>query len=137
MYRLSEKFRTSGGHKSLNIEIEIDLYQDWLNTVREIFQGSDIPLPEHWDDAQIGKAYYLQTSSSEQAAEERRDANKLRIRQIQQTLLENMEQVVLPDIRSRTGYKGNRLKFRWVYSQGEHIVEEYSQYRIPLGPSPD
>ncbi|WP_010273170.1 hypothetical protein [Paenibacillus senegalensis] len=119
------------------MEIEMDLYKDWLNTVREIFRGSDIPLPEHWDDAQIGKAYYMQTSSSEQMAEERRDANEARIRHLQQTLLENMEQIVLPDIRSRTGYSGNRLRFRWVYAQGEHIVEEYSQYRIPLGPSPD
>lgn len=119
------------------MNIEMNLYKDWLDTVRGIFRGSGSPVPPDWSDEEVGKAYYLQTSPSEQAAEERRDANEFRIMQLQQTLLDNMETVVLPDIRDKTGYSGDRLRFRWVYAQGEHIVEEYSQYRIPLGPSRD
>ncbi|WP_068776281.1 hypothetical protein [Paenibacillus sp. FJAT-26967] len=119
------------------MNVEMDLYKDWIETVREIFRGSGAPLPPDMGDAEVGREYYLQTSPSEEAAEERREANEERIRQLQQTLLDNMDSVVVPDIRAKTNYTGSHFRFRWVYSQGEHIVEECSQYRISLGPSPD
>ena len=120
------------------MEINIHLYQDWLDAVKQIFLGSGAPLPASLSDEEIGLAYYIQTSSSEQEAEERRSANEQRIKQLQQTLLDNLESMIIPDIVSKTSYSGQQLHFRWVFAQGgEHIIEEYSEYRISLGPSQD
>ncbi|EGL19484.1 MULTISPECIES: hypothetical protein [Paenibacillus] len=119
------------------MKVEMDLYNDWIETVKEIFRGSGAPLPQDWSAEEVGREYYLQTSSSEEEAEERRKANEQRLTDMQRTLLDNMETVVVPDIREKTGYGGSQFRFRWIYSQGEHIVEECSQYRIPLGPSPE
>ncbi|MGG1313295.1 MULTISPECIES: hypothetical protein [Cohnella] len=119
------------------VNVTIDLYQDWLRTVREVFRGSGAPLPNEMTDEEVGRAYYLQTSESEEQAEERRAANERRFSEMQRILLENLETVIVPDIRKRTGYEGERFHFRWVYMQGENIIEEFSEYWIPLGPSPD
>ncbi|MFC4776047.1 hypothetical protein ACFO9Q_04540 [Paenibacillus sp. GCM10023252] len=117
----------------MTTNIAIHLYQDWLRTVREIFQGSGHPLPEDLTDEQIGLAYYLQTASSEEEARALQQANQDRLHHLQQTLLDNFEGVVLPDIRSRTDYEGDQFSFKWVYlPQGEHLIEEHSAYRIPL-----
>ncbi|AJY76920.1 hypothetical protein [Paenibacillus beijingensis] len=113
-------------------DVEINLYGDWVRTVREVFRGSGSPLPDDWSDEQVGLEYYLQTVEDEERAELQRAENEARIRGVQNTLLRNLEEVIVPDIRERTGYKGDRFRFKWVYYQGEHIIEECSSYRIPL-----
>lgn len=113
-------------------EIDIHLYQDWLGTVRQIFVGSGQPLPAEASDKQVGLAYYIQNASDLEEAEQLRAANEERLQQMEQTIRDNLERVIVPDIRQRTGYEGHQFCFRWVYSQGEHIVEEHSQYRISL-----
>lgn len=116
----------------MDYNITIRLYQDWLDTVKEVFRGAGHPLPEGMNEREIAVAYYGQTAPSEQEAEQMSVANEERLRDMEQTLLDNFESVVLPDIRKRTGYTGDRFTFRWIYQQGEHIIEEYSEYRIPL-----
>lgn len=113
--------------------IQIQLYEDWLRTVRTMFSGSGQPLPEDLEDHQVALAYFLQTASGEKEAREQAEANERRLYTLQQTIEENFEQVIKPDIRLRTGYAEDRFRFEWVYQQGEHIVERYSSYRIPLG----
>jgi hypothetical protein len=112
--------------------ITIRLHQDWLDTVREIFRGSGHPLPEELSDHEVTVAYYSQTASSDEEAEQQSIANTERLKEIEQTIVANFESIILPDIRSRTGYTGDEFTFRWIYQQGEHIIEEYSEYRIPL-----
>jgi len=112
-------------------EIQIDLYQDWLRTVRDIFRGSGQPLPDEMPDDEVALQYFLQTAPYEEARFQR-DVNVERFRFIQQTIQHNMETMIIPDIRARTGYTGHTFSFHWVYSEGEHIVETYSEYRIPL-----
>jgi len=113
-------------------DVEINLYGDWVETVREVFRGSGHPLPDDWSDEEVGLQYYLQTIEDEEEAEEQRAANEARIRALQNTILRHLDAVIVPDIRKRTGYAGNRFRFKWVYYQGEHIVEECSSYRIPI-----
>lgn len=83
------------------MKVEMDLYNDWIETVKEIFRGSGAPLPQDWSAEEVGREYYLQTSSSEEEAEERRKANEQRLTDMQRTLLDNMETVVVPDIREK------------------------------------
>ncbi|WP_219835474.1 hypothetical protein [Paenibacillus sp. R14(2021)] len=113
-------------------DITIHLYEDWLETVKEVFRGSGQPLPADLTPDQVGLAYFLQTAPSKEAAKEQRDANELRLTEIQEALLTNFEAVVLPDLRRRTSYEGSQFAFKWVYNQGEHIIEAHSSYRIPL-----
>ncbi|TYP75452.1 hypothetical protein [Paenibacillus methanolicus] len=113
-------------------DITIDLYRDWIQTVREVFRGSGHPLPEELGDDDIAKAYYMQTLAEDDAVLQSA-ANEQRLFTMQQTILDNMDAVIVPDIRKRTGYEGSVFRFKWVYQGGEHIVEELSQYRIPLG----
>lgn len=113
-------------------DIQMDMYSDWLNTVKEIFRGSGHPLPEHIGDNQTALAYFMQTAETELEAEQQCASNKERILGLQKVIADNFEAVILPDIRSRTGYLGDRFSFKWVYNKGEHIIEEYSSYRIPL-----
>lgn len=113
-------------------DVRMDLYRDWLNTVQEVFQGSGSPLPEDLTDEEIAIAYFLQTAPSEEAAEQLAESNEKRLRTMQQTILDRLDDVIVPDIRHRTGYEGTQFHFQWVYQQGENIVENRSQYRIPL-----
>lgn len=113
-------------------DIEINLYKDWINTVKEIFQGSGHPLPESISDREAAVAYFSQTAQSEEEAEQQADANEERLASLQQTIIDHFETVIVPDIRSRTNYAGDRFAFKWLYNKGEHIVEEHSSYRIPL-----
>jgi len=113
-------------------DVEINLYGDWIRTVREVFRGSGHPLPEEWPDEEVGLQYYLQTAKDAEEAELRRAENEARLRGMQNTLLRNLDETIVPDIRKRTGYQGNTFRFKWVYYQGEHIIEECSSYRIPL-----
>ncbi|MDQ0115115.1 hypothetical protein [Paenibacillus harenae] len=112
--------------------ITIRLYQDWLDTVKEIFRGSGHPLSEELSDHEVAVAYYSQTASSDEEAQQLSLANAQRLQEMEQILLTNFEALILPDIRNRTGYEGDQFTFRWIYQQGEHVIEEYSEYRIPL-----
>ncbi|OMF37090.1 hypothetical protein BK133_07740 [Paenibacillus sp. FSL H8-0548] len=113
-------------------ELQIDLYQDWINTVKEVFSGSGSPLPETVTDKEAALAYFLQTAESSEDAEQQLEANKERLLTAQQIILDHFETAILPDIRSRTSYTGDSFTFKWVYNQGEHVVEQHSMYRIPL-----
>jgi len=110
----------------------MDLYRDWNETVKEIFRGSGYPLPDDMDEKTIGVVYFMQTAQKEEEAEQMRAANEERIRGLQTTITEHFEAVILPDIRSRTGYEGEEFSFKWIYQNGEHIIEEHSSYRIPI-----
>ncbi|WP_028611352.1 hypothetical protein [Paenibacillus harenae] len=112
--------------------IQIHLYKDWIDTVKEIFRGSGHPLPEDIDDSDAALAYFMLTAASEDEALKQRTANEERLMQLQRTILVNLDSVIWPDIRCKTGYAGDRLSFKWVYHKGEHIIEEQSSYRIPL-----
>ncbi|MFD0714804.1 hypothetical protein [Paenibacillus sp. GCM10027626] len=114
------------------IELSMDLYRDWIDTARVVFRGSNNPLPEEWSDQEVAEMYFRQTFPEEEAVAQAA-ANEQRIRGLEQTIELNLETVIIPDIRARTGYKGNRFQFRWVYNQGEHLIETHSQYRVPLG----
>ncbi|UVI30092.1 hypothetical protein [Paenibacillus spongiae] len=113
-------------------EVTINLYQDWIDTVKEVFRGSGHPLPDDMDEEDIAVAYFMQTMD-EDAAVKQSAANKQRFDELEQTINHNLETLIIPDIRTRTNYQDNQFRFKWVYQQGEHIIEELSQYRIPLG----
>lgn len=113
-------------------DIEIDLYKDWLNTVKEIFRGSGHPLPETISNRDAALAYFMQTAETEEKAEQMLMANEERLISLQQVILDNFQVVILPDIRSKTTYLGDQFAFKWVYNKGEHIIEQHSSYRIPL-----
>jgi hypothetical protein len=113
-------------------QITIDLYKDWTNTVKEVFRGTGHPLPEELSDQEVGSAYFRQTAQTDEEALLQQQSNEERLRGLQQTIVDNFEAVILPDIKARTGYQDNIFTFKWVYNNGEHIVEEHSSYRIPL-----
>ncbi|WP_223285166.1 hypothetical protein [Paenibacillus sp. PL91] len=113
-------------------EIEMDLYKDWIDTVKEVFRGSGHPLPDLVSDRDAAFAYFAQTAQSDEEAEQQLEANEERLSSMQQIILDHFETVILPDIRSKTGYTGDRFKFQWLYNKGEHVVEQHSSYRIPL-----
>lgn len=116
----------------MSYDIRMDLLNDWKETVKEIFRGSGYPLPEEMSDREIGIAYFMQTAESEEQAERLHLNNEARLSGMESTIREHFETVILPDIRKRTGYEGSSFSFKWVYMQGEHIVEEHSAYRIPI-----
>lgn len=113
-------------------DIQIDLYRDWIDTVKVIFRGSGQPLTDNISDAEAALAYFMETAASEEEAMQQRDANEKRLYTLQNVILDNFETVIISDIRSRTGYSGNKFIFKWVYNKGEHIIEQHSAYRIPL-----
>ncbi len=111
--------------------IHIDLYQDWIRTVRDLFRSAGKPLPEEMPDDEAAFQYFLQHAPYEEARLQR-DLNKERFRIIQETIVTNLDSLIIPDIRKRTGYTGVKFQFHWVYAEGEHIIEKCSEYRIPL-----
>lgn len=115
----------------MRYDVTIDLYQDWVDHVIKLFHHQRQQLSSDLLPDEIALRFFLQTSPSEQA-ETRRDENKHRLQEIQHMILQNMDEVIVPDIRKRTGYKDDRFVFKWVYYEGEHIIEECSEYRIPL-----
>jgi hypothetical protein len=119
------------GETNLTSKITMDLYKDWVETAREVFRGAGQPLPDDATFDQVAAAYYRQTMD-ETAAGEAVMANKRRFVELELTIRNNFDLVILPDIRARTKYQGDTFRFRWVYLHGEHIVEDLSEYRIPL-----
>lgn len=118
-----------GQHMS---EVTMNLYGDWIRTVKEIFRNSGYPFEPGTPDAVVAQTYYRQTSDTDEQALERCSANEQRLRGYEQTIRDNLDSVIVPDIRKRTGYEGDRFEFQWVYMQGENIIELNSEYRIPL-----
>lgn len=112
-------------------QVTINLWADWIATVREVFQGSGYTIPEHYSDDDVSVLYFRQTHEDD-AAQEQHVTNRARLEHLQETILANLDGVIVPDIQLRTGYMGDCFEFKWVYQQGEHIVEQQSKYRIPL-----
>ena len=113
-------------------EVIVHLYKDWVDTAREVFRGSGHPLEPHLTDDEIAYQYFRLQEETDEAAEDMSQRNRERIEGLERTILENLDSAIIPDIRARTGYQGHQFIFRWVYSSGEHIIEEHSEYRIPL-----
>lgn len=113
-------------------DLKMNLYMDWISTVKEIFRGSGHPLPEELSDYDVALTYFMQTAATEDEAELQRASNEQRLLDLQAVIADHFESVILPDIRSKTGYTDNRFSFKWIYNKGEHIIEEFSSYRIPL-----
>src|SRR5699024_6273800 len=99
--------------------------------VRTMFQEAGQQLPDDLSDDEIAMRYFLQSSRSDEALA-KKEQQVRRLQELQQTILEHLEDVIIPDIRKRTGYEGEEFVFKWVYYEGEHIIEECSEYRIPL-----
>lgn len=113
-------------------DIQISLYKDWIDTVKFIFKGSGRPLDNNISDKDASLAYFRGTASSEEEAMQQSEANEERLASIERIILDNLENVIIPDIRKRTSYTGDQFIFKWVYNMGEHVIEEHSSYRIPL-----
>lgn len=111
--------------------IEMDLIADWVSIVKEVFRGGGIVLEDGLTTEDIAEIYFLQTLPEEEAIPLAHETLK-RLKDMEQIIVANMDTVIVPDIRNRTGYEGNEFHFSWVFDQGEHIVETYSEYRIPL-----
>ncbi|MFC6333620.1 hypothetical protein ACFP56_13410 [Paenibacillus septentrionalis] len=117
-------------------DIEIDLVADWVSIVREVFRGSGIVLEDGLTDEDIAEIYFLQSMPEEEALPLAHETLK-RLKEMEQIIESNMDTVIVPDIRMRTGYEGNSFHFSWVFDQGEHIIETHSEYRIPLNQKPE
>ncbi|MBB6636897.1 hypothetical protein [Cohnella thailandensis] len=115
-------------------KVSIDLHKDWLDTVREIYRGAGKPFAPEATAEEIGTTYFLASASGDEEATRMRIENEQWLRELESRIMDNLDAVIIPDIRQRTGYQGEHFRFRWVYQQGEHIVEECSNYRIPLTP---
>ena len=112
-------------------EVTIHLYKDWIESVKTLFHNAGQKLPEDITDEEVSMRYFLQNARSDEALEKKEQHEK-RLDELEQTILDNLDNVIIPDIRKRTGYEGDRFVFKWVYYEGEHIIEECSEYRIPL-----
>lgn len=112
-------------------DIKMDLVTDWINVVKEVFRGSGIVLEEGLTVEDIAEIYFLQSEPEETAIPLAKETLR-RLREMEDTIKNNMATVIVPDIRKRTGYQGNSFHFSWVYDRGEHIIESLSEYRIPL-----
>lgn len=113
------------------VKVTMDLVADWVSIVKEVFRGSGIVLEDGLTDDDIAQIYFLQSLPDDEALQLAEETIK-RLRDMEAIIYENMDHVIIPDIRNRTQYQGDEFHFSWVYEQGEHIVETYSEYRIPL-----
>lgn len=113
-------------------QIQMDLYADWIETVKQIFRGSGHPFEPGTPDKIVGETYYRQTSDSDEEAKARHEVNVERLRELERKIRDNFSSVIEPDLRKRTQYEGDRFEFKWIYLQGEKIVELNSEYMIPL-----
>ena len=116
----------------MSSNIKMDLFADWIETVKQIFRGSGHPFEPGTPDEVIGQTYYRQTSESDEEAVQRHEANVARLQEMERKIRDNLESLIAPDIRKRTGYEGDSFEFKWIYLQGEKIVELNSEYMIPL-----
>lgn len=112
-------------------QIQMDLVADWVSIVKEVFKGSGIVLEDGLTDEDVAQIYFLQSLPEEQAIP-LADETLKKLKEMESIIINNMESVIVPDIRNRTNYEGDKFHFSWVYDQGEHIIETYSEYRIPL-----
>lgn len=112
-------------------EIAIDLVTDWVNTVKEVLNGSGYTLEEGLSNEEIAVHYFLHSQSDDVAQALAMDTLR-KLREMEEIIIGHMDSTIVPDIRSRTKYQGNAFHFSWVYNEGEHIIELNSEYRIPL-----
>lgn len=112
-------------------DIKIDLVADWISIVKEVFRGGGIVLEDGLTEDDIAEIYFLQSLPEEEAIPLAKETLH-RLKEMEQTIINNMDTLIIPDIRTRTGYEGNSFHFSWAYDQGEHIIETCSEYRIPL-----
>ncbi len=112
-------------------EITMNLTSDWIKTATEVLKGSGRIVEDSMSDDQVAKLYFGLTLSDEQTVELASET-LARLKEIETTIWNHMDDVIVPDIRTRTRYEGNTFQFFWVYNQGEHIIEMNSEYRIPL-----
>ena len=112
-------------------KVTMDLIGDWTKTVKEIVQSAGGTLAGESTSEDIALRYFLLTKPEEQA-HRAAEAELTRLREMEQTISDHLESMIVPDIRKRTNYNGDEFHFCWVYNQGEHIVELNSEYRIPL-----
>jgi len=112
--------------------IEMDLVSDWISIVKEVFKGSGIVLEDGLTTEDIAEIYFLQSLPEEEAIPLAHETLS-RLKEMEEIISSNMDTTIVPDIRQRTNYTGDQFHFSWVFDQGEHIIETYSEYRIPLG----
>lgn len=112
-------------------QIEMNLVADWISIVKEVFRGGGIVLEDGLTTEDIAEIYFLQSLPEEEAIPLAHETLK-KLTEMEQIIHTHMDSTIIPDIRARTGYEGNQFHFSWVFDQGEHIVETYSEYRIPL-----
>lgn len=112
-------------------EIKMDLVADWISIVKEVFRSGGIVLEDGLTNDDIAEIYFLQSLPEEEALPLAQETLK-KLQDMEQVIQAHMDSTIVPDIRQRTGYEGNQFHFSWVFDQGEHIVETYSEYRIPL-----
>ncbi|CAM4192471.1 hypothetical protein L1N85_15420 [Paenibacillus alkaliterrae] len=74
------------------MDIQIDLYRDWINTAKEVFRGSGHPLPDSISDSEASLAYYLQSAPSEEEAYMQSEANKEKLLELKNIILTNLYQ---------------------------------------------
>jgi len=112
-------------------DIKMDLVADWISIVKEVFRGAGIVLEDGLTEEDIAQIYFLQSLPEEEALPLASET-LARLKEMENIIVSNMDTVIVPDIRQRTGYEGNAFHFSWVFDQGEHIIETNSEYRIPL-----
>ncbi|WP_168121480.1 hypothetical protein [Paenibacillus sp. HB172176] len=112
-------------------EITMNLVDDWIKVVKEVFRGSGTPLEDGLSEEETALIYFRQTLE-EEAAHDMATRTLERLREMEATIISHMDSIIVPDIRKRTKYVGDSFEFCWVFNQGEHIVELNSEYRIPL-----
>ena len=112
-------------------DIEMDLVADWISVVKEVFRGGGIVLEDGLTVEDIAQIYFLQSLPEEEANALAHETLQ-KLQDMEQVIQTHLETTIVPDIRQRTNYEGNKFHFSWIFDQGEHIVETYSEYRIPL-----
>ncbi len=112
-------------------EITMNLVDDWVNTVKEVLRGAGYALEEDLSVDEIALRYFLHSQSEDTARQLAADTIG-KLKEMEEIIISHMDSTIVPDIRTRTQYKGNAFHFCWVYNQGEHIIELNSEYRIPL-----
>lgn len=113
-------------------DIQMDLVADWISIVKEVFRGGGIVLEDGLTEEDIAQIYFLQSLPEEEALPLAAETLS-KLREMETIIEANMDTVIVPDIRQKTGYEGDKFHFSWAFEQGEHIVETFSEYRIPLG----
>lgn len=112
-------------------EITMDLTSDWIKTVKEVLRGAGYEMEEGLPAGEIAEHYFRLSLPDDEAAGLAAETLR-RLKEMESIIIEHMNSTIVPDIRQRTKYEGDKFHFSWVYNEGEHIVELHSEYRIPI-----